>query len=185
MTYTTQIPVVGFAAWSGTGKTTLLVKLLQYFSKQNIHAGVIKHAHHTFEIDQEGKDSYRLRKAGARQVLIGSEKRWALMVELDDGEKYFLNDLIDHLDHKNLDIILVEGFKPEAIPKIELIRPALNKPPFYPNDNSVIAVATDGELPVSTKLPVFDLNNPEQIADFIIKRFIDTTRKTASINTGA
>lgn len=185
MTYSSQIPIIGFAAWSGTGKTTLLVELLQLFSARNIRVGVIKHAHHTFEIDHEGKDSYRLRKAGARQMLIGSEKRWALIVESDSKEKISLDDFIQQLDQKNLDLILVEGFKLETLPKIELIRPALGKPPFYPDDNSVIAIATDGELPVSTTLPVLDLNKPEQIAEFIIKCFINNNQNTLSKNAGA
>ena len=175
-----NIPVLGFAAYSGTGKTTLLVQLLPLLSAHNIQTAVIKHAHHTFEIDQEGKDSYKLRKAGARQMLIGSNQRWALMVESGKNKKNTLNDFIQQLDHENLDLILVEGFKPEAIPKIELTRPSLGNPLFFPEDKSVIAVATDAELPVSTTLPVLDLNQPKEIAEFIIQRFISKRH----INTG-
>jgi len=166
------IPVLGFAAYSGTGKTSLLVKLLPLLNEKGIRVGVIKHAHHTFDIDHEGKDSFELRKAGAKQMLVGSDRRWALMVETDNN-KNSLGDFILKLDHENLDLILVEGFKPESIPKIELTRPTLGNPLFYPEDKSVIAVATDAELPVKTTLPILDLNNPEQIAEFIISRFLN------------
>ena len=167
-------PVLGFAAYSGTGKTSLLVKILPLLGNRGVRVGVIKHAHHTFDIDHEGKDSYELRKAGAKQMLIGSDRRWALMVETEKSTGNILNDFIRKLDHENLDLILVEGFKPEKIAKIELTRPALGNPFFYPEDRSVIAVATDAELPVKTTLPVLDLNNPQQIVDFIINRFINT-----------
>ncbi|MGH8120261.1 MAG: molybdopterin-guanine dinucleotide biosynthesis protein MobB [Gammaproteobacteria bacterium] len=164
-----DIPVLGFAAYSGTGKTTLLEKILPLLSARGIRAGVIKHAHHTFEIDHEGKDSYRLRKAGAKQVLIGSARRWALMVETEPHRKDSLHELIRHLDHDNLDLILVEGFKPERIPKIELVRPRLGHPLFYPDDSSIIAVASDAELPVITSLPVLNINDAEEVANFIIQ----------------
>ena len=166
-----DIPVLGFAAYSGTGKTTLLEKILPLLSARNIRTGVIKHAHHTFEIDHEGKDSYRLRKAGAKQMLIGSAQRWALMVETDRKRKDTLHELIRHLDHDNLDLILVEGFKPERITKIELVRPALGHPLFYPEDRSIIAVATDAPLPVKTILPVLNINDAAEITTFIMHYF--------------
>lgn len=177
------IPVIGFAAYSGTGKTTLLIKLLPLLNKHNIRTGVIKHAHHTFDIDHKGKDSYELRKAGAEQMLIGSDKRWALIVENNSSTGKTLDDFINQLDHDRLDLILVEGFKPEAIPKVELYRPSLGHKPFYPEDESIIAVATDAELPVETGLPVLDLNNPEKIATFIIEQFLripDTDANTGT-----
>lgn len=177
-----SIPVLGFAAYSGTGKTTLLVRLLPVLTGRNFRVGIIKHAHHTFEIDHEGKDSYKLRKAGARQLLIGSEKRWALLVENHNQNNYALDDFIGQLDQGELDLILVEGFKPVQIPKIELVRPVLGKPLFYPEDESVIAVATDAELPEKTELPVLDINNPVEIADFIINDFL--AENNASANTG-
>ena len=166
-----DIPVLGFAAYSGTGKTTLLEKVLPLLSAREIRTGVIKHAHHTFEIDHEGKDSYRLRKAGAKQMLIGSARRWALVVENDAHKKSSLNDFIQRLDYNDLDLILVEGFKPERIPKIELVRPALGHPLFYPEDSSIIAVATDGALPVKTGLPVLNLNDAAGITAFIMHKF--------------
>ena len=166
-----DIPLIGFAAWSGTGKTTLLVNLLGIFTSLDLRVGIIKHAHHTFEIDYPGKDSYELRKAGASQVLIGSRKRWALLVENRDGDDKPLEHHIRNLDLDNLDLILVEGFKPEAIPKIELHRPSLGHDLLYPGDESIIAVATDAELPAATELPVLDLNDAQQIAQFIIGRY--------------
>ena len=172
-------PVLGIAAYSGTGKTTLLVKLIPLLAARGIRIGMIKHAHHNFDIDQKGKDSYELRKAGASQMLIGSASRWALIVETDPSSENTLQDLIQYLDHDNLDLVLVEGFKPENIPKIELIRPELGKPLYYPEDGSVIAVATDAELPATTTLPVLDLNNPEQIAEFILDYLDNKTQKRA------
>ena len=166
-----DIPVLGFAAYSGTGKTTLLEKILPLLTARDIRTGVIKHAHHTFEIDHEGKDSYRLRKAGAQQMLIGSSRRWALMVETTQKPKDTLHELIRYLDHDHLDLILVEGFKPERIPKIELVRPQLRHPLFYPEDRSIIAVATDAELPVKTSLPVLHLNDAGEITAFIMQHF--------------
>lgn len=166
------VPLVGFAAYSGTGKTTLLTKLIAIFKSQGLRVGIVKHAHHTFEIDYPGKDSYELRQAGANQVLIGSKKRWALMVEMDEDQDHPLEHHVSHLLTEHLDLILVEGFKPLAIPKIELHRPSLGKPLLFPEDDSIIAIACDGVLPVSTSLPVMDLNQTDAIAQFIIDRFL-------------
>jgi len=165
-----DIPLVGFAAYSGTGKTTLLTSLLGIFTSKNLRVGVVKHAHHTFEIDYPGKDSFELRKAGASQVLIGSKKRWALLVENAAEDDRPLEYHIKHLDLDNLDLILIEGFKPEAVPKIELHRPSLGRDFLYPHDKSIIAIATDSALSINSNLPVLDLNNAEQIARFIIDR---------------
>ena len=165
------VPLIGFAAWSGTGKTTLLVNLLGIFTSLELRVGVIKHAHHTFEIDYPGKDSYELRKAGASQVLIGSRQRWALLVENRDADDKPLEYHVRNLDLDKLDLILVEGFKPEVIPKIELHRPSLGHNLLYPDDESIIAIATDAGLPEDTELPVLNLNDPQQIAQFIIDRY--------------
>ena len=165
------VPLIGFAAWSGTGKTTLLVSLLGIFTSLELRIGVIKHAHHTFEIDYPGKDSYELRKAGASQVLIGSRQRWALLVENRDADDKPLEYHVRNLDLDKLDLILVEGFKPEVIPKIELHRPSLGHNLLYPDDESIIAIATDAGLPEDTELPVLNLNDPQQIAKFIIDRY--------------
>ena len=167
-----DVPVVGFAAYSGTGKTTLLVKLLAIFREHDLRVGVVKHAHHTFEIDQPGKDSYELRKAGASQVLIGSNQRWALIVEAPAPSGGPLEQHMRHMNCADLDLVLVEGFKPEHIPKIELHRPSLGHPLLCTGDPDVIAVATDQPLPDTLTLPMFDLNDAERIAQFIIERFV-------------
>lgn len=168
-----KTPLVGFLAYSGTGKTTLLTKLISILSGKGLRVGIIKHAHHEFDIDLPGKDSYKLRKAGAKEMLIGSENRWALMVDAEKDEDFTLNDHIQQMDQDNLDLILVEGFKLEAISKIELTRPSLGNDLFFPNDENVIAVATDEPLSVTTDLPILDINNADEIAAFILKRFLN------------
>lgn len=175
---TAKVPLLGLAAYSGTGKTTLLSKIIAIFRQRGLRVGVIKHAHHTFEIDYPGKDSYVLRKAGANQVLIGSRRRWALIVERTREQELYFEEYLDNLDQENLDIILVEGFKPEAIPKIELNRAEVGNPYLYLNDSSIIAIATDRQEPPQTELPVLDLNQPAQIADFIIERFLPEHKPT-------
>jgi molybdopterin-guanine dinucleotide biosynthesis protein B len=161
-------PVLGFAAYSGTGKTTLLVQLLPLLKQKGLRIAMIKHAHHDFDIDKPGKDSYELRKAGADQMLIASDKRWALMAELSEIDEPKLEDLIARLNVEECDLVLVEGFRHEMFEKIELHRPSLNKDLIYPDDSSVIAVASDEAMDVKT-MPLLDINKPEQIADFIIK----------------
>ncbi len=168
----TDVPVLGFVAASGTGKTTLLTKLLPLFQQQGLKVAVIKHTHHDFEVDQPGKDSYELRKAGAQEMLIASGKRWVLMSDRDWGGDPPLQALLERLDRSNLDLVLVEGFKHERMPKIELFRPSLGRSPLYPDVPGVIALATDGALPEATEQPVLDLNNAQAIAEFVIATFL-------------
>ncbi len=167
-----RVPVLGFAAYSGTGKTTLLKQLLPLLGRNGMRIGMIKHAHHSFEVDTPGKDSYELRKAGASQMLIASRQRWALMVDHEERAEPDLQDMVDQMDQERLDLILVEGFKHERFPKIELSRSALGKPFLFVDDPSVIAVATDAELPVPTHLPVLDINDVDQIAAFVRDRVL-------------
>jgi molybdopterin-guanine dinucleotide biosynthesis protein B len=169
-----RIPILGFVAYSGTGKTTSLLKIIPLLKAKGLRIGMIKHSHHKkFDIDHPGKDSYRLRQAGAEQMLVASRKRWALMVEMgDEFEEPDLEQLLSHLDQDKLDLILVEGFKHERFPKIEVHRPSLGHPLFFPEDDSVIAIACDAPLPVSTDLPVLDMNQPEQIVAFIEQRIL-------------
>lgn len=168
-----KIPLLGFCAYgSGIGKTTLLTSLIPVLTALGLRISVIKHAHHTFDIDHPGKDSFRLRESGAVQMLLGSRHRWALMTELSRGhhgrnQEPVLADLLPYIDSTLADLIVVEGFKHEAIPKIEIYRPNLNRPLLAHNDSNMIAVASDGA--VDTKLPVLDLNNPQQIAQFILQ----------------
>ncbi len=161
--------ILGFIANSGTGKTSLLLKLIPLLKAKGLKIAIIKHSHHNFDIDHPGKDSYRLRHAGADQMLIASRRHWALMVELEDQnlEEPNLEQLISKLDQENLDLILVEGFKHEAIPKIEVHRPNLGKLAFFPTDPNVIAIACDEKPVEATKLPLLPLNQPEKIVDFI------------------
>ena len=169
-------PILGFAAYSGTGKTTLLTAIIPLLKNNNIRLGIIKHAHHEFDIDQPGKDSYKLRKAGADRMLIASSKRWALMVENEsDNPEPSLQTLLDELNATSLDLILVEGFKHENYPKVELHRSALNKEFMYPNDDSIIAVASDTALGNDIPIKQLDINNPSQIAAFICDNFLKSS----------
>lgn len=175
-----HVPIVGFAAYSGTGKTTLLKKLLPLLKARGVRVGMVKHAHHTFDVDQPGKDSYELRKAGAAQMLIASRARWALMVERPREKDPQLDEVLLELDQAALDLILVEGFKQERFPKIELRRSGLKGKPFYPEDESIVAVASDDPAGLDTELPVLDLNRPEEIVDFIIDKVLNGGRQAAS-----
>lgn len=159
-------PVLGFAAYSGTGKTSLLVKLLPLMKLQGLRVGMIKHAHHDFDIDKPGKDSYKLRKAGANQTLIASDKRCAVMTEFATHGEPALAELINRLDLKNTDLVLVEGFRHLPFPKIELHRPSTGKKLMFPEDDSVVAVASD-EIIETGDLPLLNLNEAEEIAGFI------------------
>lgn len=170
-------PVLGIVAWSGTGKTTLLKQLIPLLHQRGIRPGLIKHAHHAFDIDTPGKDSYELRQAGAEQVLVASRQRWALMTETPQQKTDpSLQELLTHLDHAMLDIVLVEGFKHERFPKIELHRPALQQPLLALDDPDIIAVATDVTALPETNCPLLDLNNPREIAGFIQQWILDQKR---------
>jgi len=169
-----KIPVLGFAAYSGTGKTTLLKQLLPLLRSRGLRIGMIKHAHHDFDIDTPGKDSYELRKAGANEMLIASGKRWALMVETEKEGDPVLQEMLDRLDQNNLDLVLVEGFKHEAFPKIELHRPSVEKPLIFPEDPNVIAIAIDADLSRKTELPLLDINDIQTVVDFVTADFLGT-----------
>jgi len=163
-------PMLGFCAFSGAGKTTLLTHLLPLLQSAGLHIGVVKHAHHDFDIDYPGKDSYELRKAGAEQMVVASRKRMAWIREFGDHRSEpSLQEALNALNTASLDLVLVEGFKTEQIPKIEVHRADLGKPPLFPDDPDIIAIATDSELPVQMcQLPQLNLNLPAEIADFIL-----------------
>ena len=160
------IPVLGFAAFSGTGKTTLLEKLIPRLNEAGLRIGMIKHAHHNFDVDKPGKDSYRLRKAGARQMLIASSKRQALMTENQFEQEPRLDELLPRLNMDAIDLVLVEGFKHVSFAKIELRREELGKPLLYPDDPDVIAIASD-QPDDEGPLPALDINDIEAITTFI------------------
>ncbi|HDM8139103.1 TPA: bifunctional molybdopterin-guanine dinucleotide biosynthesis adaptor protein MobB/molybdopterin molybdotransferase MoeA [Vibrio harveyi] len=167
MKHTLNIPILGFAAYSGTGKTTLLEALLPKLTEAGLRIGMLKHAHHNFDVDQPGKDSHRLRKAGASQMLISSRNRFALMTETPESESEF-DYLLTRFDEEKLDVVLVEGCKNIAFPKIELHREEVGKPWLHPNDENIIAIASDsGEL--DSELPQMNINDLEAIAQFVIQ----------------
>jgi molybdopterin-guanine dinucleotide biosynthesis protein MobB len=159
-------PVLGFAAYSGTGKTTLLVKLLPLMKLQGLRVAIIKQSHHDFDIDKPGKDSFEFRKAGANQVLIASEIRCALMTEYEKPVESDLVVLVNKLDLENIDLVVVEGFKYTAFPKIELHRAAVANKLIFPEDDNVIAVASDVSIDTGD-LPLLNLNETEEVAGFI------------------
>ncbi len=175
-TFSPPLPVIGFAACSGTGKTTLLARLLPLLSAHGLRIGMIKHSHHDFEIDQPGKDSYRLREAGAQQMLIASPHRTVWIAENRQPCEPQLDELIRRLETDKLDLVLVEGFRHVAFPKIELHRAATGKPLLFPGDTSIIAVASDE--PIDTALPCMDINDPQEIAGFILETFVPQTTGT-------
>jgi len=167
-----ETSIIGFVAYSGTGKTSLLEKLIPLFIQNQISISLIKHAHHNFDIDQPEKDSYRLRKAGAVETIVASKNRWALIHENNnDKSEPNLWELTDKLDQSAIDLILVEGFKHEAYPKIELVR-GIEAANHVTQDQHTIAIATDDKSGIQTTLPLLDINNPNEICDFILE-FID------------
>lgn len=167
-----SIPILGFAAFSGTGKTTLLEQIIPLLKQQGLRIALIKHSHHNFQIDQPGKDSFRLREAGASPVMLISSYRRAIITEFATAQEPKLDDQLKLFDQSELDLILVEGFKAEAFPKIELHRAAINKPLLYPNDPNIIAIATDTPLITANSPIQLDINQPDMIATFILKQFL-------------
>jgi molybdopterin-guanine dinucleotide biosynthesis protein B len=157
--------ILGIAGYSGSGKTTLIEKVVPVLVREGLRVALVKHAHHEFDVDQPGKDSYRHRHAGCSEVLVSSSKRWALMHELRGAAEPPLQEQLKHLSP--CDLVIVEGYKAEPIAKIEVHRRAGHTPLLYPEDPHVVAVVTDE--PLDTKLPQLDLDDPEDVARFIIK----------------
>ena len=159
-------PLLAIAAWSGTGKTTLLKRLIPELCVRGLRPGLIKHTHHDMDVDKPGKDSYELRKAGAAQTIVASEQRWALMTETPETPELDLTWLVSRMDASKLDLVLVEGFKHEPVPKILLCRQnSGHRVEELIIDEHTIAVASD--MPIATSLPQLDLNDIQQIARFI------------------
>jgi molybdopterin-guanine dinucleotide biosynthesis protein B len=155
----------GFAGWSGSGKTTLIEKLIPRFTARGLRVSLVKHAHHTFDVDQPGKDSWRHRHAGASEVLVTSSRRWVLMHELRGAQEPSFEEQVKHLSP--CDLLIVEGFKHAAIPKLEVWRAATGEGMLHPQDPHIVAVASDAK--VDTKLPLLDLNDDAGIAEFILR----------------
>jgi molybdopterin-guanine dinucleotide biosynthesis protein B len=158
--------IFGFAGWSGSGKTTLIEQLIPRFVQRGLRVSLIKHAHHTFDIDQPGKDSYRHRHAGAAEVLVTSSRRWVLMHELRGVQEPSFEEQVRRISP--CDLLFVEGFKHAPIPKLEVWRQATGEPLLHPNDPHIVAVASDAK--VDTTLPLLDLNDVPGISEFILKK---------------
>ena len=181
MTVQCPVPLLGVCAHSGAGKTTFLARLIPLIKAEGIRLAVLKHAHHSFDTDLPGKDSYELRKAGADQVLIASRRRIALIREFPTSDREpRLGDLLPRLDTRDLDLILVEGFKHERIPKIEIYRPALGYSPIHASDPFVIAVASDAPVSLAGDLPVLSLNRPGDALGFVLAWLRDQHRRAAA-----
>jgi len=156
--------VFGFAGWSGSGKTTLIEQLIPRFVARGLTVSLVKHAHHEFDLDQPGKDSFRHREAGCREVLVTSAVRWALQHELRGASELTLDQALQRLSP--CDLALVEGFKAASIAKLEVYRASVGKPLLHPHDPNIVAVATDGRL--ATALPVLPLGDPDKVATFVL-----------------
>ncbi len=167
--YMKGMRIIGFAGWSGSGKTTLITKLIPRLIARGLRVSTLKHAHHGFDMDQPGKDSFFHRAAGATEVIISSAKRWAILHELREEPDWDLARLVAKMSP--VDLIMVEGFKRDAFPKLEIHRLANGKPLLHPHDPYIVAVACDSPLPAA-KVPVIDLNDIEAIADLVLKQAV-------------
>ncbi len=156
--------IFGLAGWSGSGKTTLLAAIIPELAARGLSVSTIKHAHHDFDIDRPGKDSWRHRQAGAREVMVSSARRWALMHELRGDAEPSLDALVTRLSP--VDVVIVEGFKRHPHPKLEVHRPSLGKPLLYPDDPHIVAIASDE--PFAAPLPLLSLADPAAVAGFML-----------------
>lgn len=159
--------VLGIAGWSGSGKTTLITRLIPLLSGRGVRIATLKHAHHAFDVDQPGKDSYEHRKAGAAEVIVSSARRWVQMHEIGDGMEAGLDELLRRLSP--CDLVLVEGFKTERHAKLEVFRSATGKTPLHPQDPYIVAIASDQQFP-GVGIPVVDLNDIEAVAQVVLER---------------
>ena len=165
----TPMRIIGLAGWSGSGKTTLIKKAIPCLIGRGLKVSTLKHAHHGFDLDQPGKDSFFHRAAGATEVVVSSAKRFAILHELREEAEWDLPDLVAKMSP--VDLVLVEGYKRDAFPKLEIHRAANDKPLIHPEDPHVMAIATDVPLP-QARVPVVDLNDIEAIADLLIKHAV-------------
>ena len=170
--------IIGLAGWSGSGKTTLITKLIPCLLARGVRVSTLKHAHHGFDLDKPGKDSFMHRAAGATEVIISSAKRWAILHELRETEpEWDLGGLVAKMS--TVDLVLVEGFKRDAFPKLEIHRIANGKPLIQPQDPYIVAIAADTALP-EAKVPVVDLNDTDAIADLLLKHAVPVSAAAAT-----
>lgn len=174
--------IIGLAGWSGSGKTTLITKLIPCLIARGIKVSTLKHAHHGFDLDQPGKDSFFHRAAGATEVIISSGKRWAILHELRDEPEWDLRGLVGKMSP--VDLVLVEGFKRDAFPKLEIHRVANGKPLIHPEDPHIVAIASDIALP-QVVIPVINLDDVDAIADLLLARAVPVSAAEATAATGS
>ncbi len=159
--------VLGIAGWSGSGKTTLITRLIPLLRQRGMRVATLKHAHHAFDVDQPGKDSYEHRKAGACEVIVSSARRWVQMHEVGEGTEASLAELLRRLSP--CDLVLIEGFKTERHPKLEVFRACVGKSPLHPQNDRIVAIASDQTFP-SAGIPVVDINDITAVADMVCAR---------------
>jgi molybdopterin-guanine dinucleotide biosynthesis protein B len=173
-----EVRVLGIAGWSGSGKTTLITKLIPLLVQRGIRVATLKHAHHAFDVDQPGKDSYEHRKAGACEVIVSSARRWVQMHEVGNGVEATLPQLLRRLSP--CDLVLVEGFKTGRHPKLEVFRTAVGKAPLHPEDRRIVAIASDQPFP-GAGVPVVDINNIVAVAEMILTQAEPLERVVAAL----
>ena len=170
--------IIGLAGWSGSGKTTLITKLIPLLVARRLRVSTLKHAHHGFDLDQPGKDSFFHRAAGATEVIISSARRWAILHELREEPEWDLAALVKKISP--VDLVLVEGFKRDKFPKLEIHRIANGKPLLHTEDPHIVAVASDSAVPAA-RVPVVDLNDIELIADLLLKHAVPVEVATEEV----
>jgi molybdopterin-guanine dinucleotide biosynthesis protein B len=173
--------IIGLAGWSGSGKTTLITKLIPCLIARGVKVSTLKHAHHGFDLDQPGKDSFFHRAAGATEVIISSARRWAILHELREEPEWDLRALVAKMSP--VDLVLVEGFKRDTFPKLEIHRAANGKPLIHPDDPHIVAIASDVALP-QARIPVIDLNGIEAIANLLLKCAVPVEAATVTARSG-
>jgi len=174
--YIGRMRIIGLAGWSGSGKTTLITKLLPRLTARSLRVSTLKHAHHGFDLDQPGKDSFMHRAAGATEVIVSSARRFAILHELRDEPEWDLKDLAAKMSP--VDLVLVEGFKRDSFPKIEIHRAANGKPLIHPDDPYIVAIAADTTLP-QAKVPVVDLDDIDAIAELVLAKAVPLEKAEA------
>jgi molybdopterin-guanine dinucleotide biosynthesis protein B len=178
----TDARVLGIAGWSGSGKTTLITKLIPLLANRGLRVATIKHAHHSFDVDQPGKDSYEHRKSGACEVIVSSARRWVQMHEVGEGAEATLSELLARLSP--CELVLVEGFKTERHPKMEVFRSDVGKSPLHPQDPHIVAIASDRDFP-DAGIPVVDINNISAVAEVVYARAQALPSVLADLRAGA